>query len=99
MSPDRRGGRLDAMNIYELTPSATTFLADATERWGGHSPGPWFVLIPLTFWILVIAGIVYVVRTRRGRHGEDTLRDAYAKGEVTEADYRERLGVLRATKR
>jgi putative membrane protein len=87
------------MTIYEITPTATTFLADATERWGGHGPGPWFFLVPLTFWILVIAVIVYFARRRRGRRGEDTLRDAYAKGEVTEAEYRARLGVLRETRR
>jgi len=30
---------------------------------------------------------------------ERTLRDAYAKGEVNEAEYRERLAVLRETRR
>jgi putative membrane protein len=39
------------------------------------------------------------VRAYRGNHGIRTLRDAYAKGEVNEAEYRERLAVLRETRR
>ena len=35
----------------------------------------------------------------RGRQGERTLRDTYAKGEVSEAEYRERLAVLREIRR
>jgi|SRR6478609_7080858 len=94
---DGRGTLVD-MNIYEITPAATTFLADQGGRFADHDWNPWFVLIPLTFWTLVIVGIVFVVRRVRGRGGEHTLRDAYAKGEVNESEYRERLAVLRDTR-
>jgi putative membrane protein len=92
-------GRLMAMNIYEITPAATTFLAEHGGRFADHDWNPWFLLIPLTFWTLVIVGIVFVARRVRGRGGERTLRDAYAKGEVNESEYRERLAVLRETRR
>jgi putative membrane protein len=92
-------GRLDGMNIYEITPAATTFLAEHGDRFAAHDWNPWFLLIPLTFWTLVIVGIVYLARRWRGRQGERTLRDTYAKGEVSEAEYRERLAVLRETRR
>ena len=49
--------------------------------------------------VLVVGAIVYFARRWRGRQGERTLRDAYAKGEVNEAEYRERLAVLRETRR
>ncbi|MDV3124061.1 SHOCT domain-containing protein [Mycobacterium sp. 21AC1] len=87
------------MNIYEITPTATTFLAEHGGRFADHGWNPWFVLIPITFWTLVIVGVVYLVRRFRGRQGERTLRDAYAKGEVNEAEYRARLAVLRETRR
>ena len=46
----------------------------------------------------MIVAIVFVARRVRGRGGEHTLRDAYAKGEVNESEYRERLAVLRETR-
>ena len=42
---------------------------------------------------------VVVAAVARGRGGERTLRDAYANGEVNESEYRERLAVLRDTRR
>lgn len=87
------------MNIYEISPTATTFLAEQGGRFAEHDWNPWFVLIPITFWTLVIVGVVYLLRRCRGRRGIHTLRDAYAKGEVNEAEYRERLAVLRETRR
>ncbi|WP_396915740.1 hypothetical protein [Mycolicibacterium sp.] len=87
------------MSIYEITPTTTTFLADEYERWGHHGFSPWFLVIRLVVLVLIIGAIVYFVRRNRGRQGERTLRDAYAKGEVNEAEYRERLAVLRETRR
>ena len=60
---------------------------------------PWFLVARLVFLALVITAIWLIVRARRGLHGIRTLRDAYAKGEVNEAEYRERLAVLRETRR
>lgn len=87
------------MTIHEITPTATTFLAETAERFGDHGPGPWFLIFPITFWILVIIAAIFVSRRWRGRQGENTLRDTYAKGDITEAEYRDRLAVLRQTRR
>jgi putative membrane protein len=92
-------GRLDDMSIYEITPTAITFLAEDNERWGHHAWSPWFLVARLVFLALVITAVWLIVRAYRGNHGIRTLRDAYAKGEVNEAEYRERLAVLRDTRR
>ena len=99
MSGGSARDRLDGMSIYEISPTATTFLADEYERWGNHGFHPWFLVARLVFLALVITAIWLFVRARRGVHGIRTLRDAYAKGEVNEAEYRERLAVLRETRR
>ena len=99
MSDAPVAGMLDGMSIYEITPTATTFLADEYERWGHYAWSPWFLVARLVFLALVITAIWLIVRARRGLHGIRTLRDAYAKGEVNEAEYRERLAVLRETRR
>jgi putative membrane protein len=87
------------MNIYEITPAATTFLAEHGGRFADHEWSPWFLVARLVFLALVITAIWLIVRARRGLHGIRTLRDAYAKGEVNEAEYRERLAVLKETRR
>jgi putative membrane protein len=87
------------MSIYEIMPSTTTFLAEEGERWGRHGFHPWFLVARLVFLVLVIAAVWLFLRARRDLHGIRTLRDAYAKGEVNEAEYRERLAVLRETRR
>jgi putative membrane protein len=99
MSDAPVAGTLDCMSIYEITPTATTFLADEYERWGHHAWSPWFLVARLVFLALVITAIWLIVRARRGLHGIRTLRDVYAKGEVNEAEFRERLAVLRETRR
>jgi len=92
-------GTLEGMSIYEITPTTTTFLADEYERWGHHAWSPWFLVVRLVVLVLVIGAIFYFARRWRGRPGERTLCDAYAKGEVNEAEYRERRPVLRETRR
>ncbi|EMY33023.1 hypothetical protein D477_016987 [Arthrobacter crystallopoietes BAB-32] len=72
--------------------------------WGtGSGPGWWVLLIPL-FWILVIGFAVFAVRRTwfRGRRQENllgaegVLRERYARGEVDETEFRQRLEVLRS---
>lgn len=65
------------------------------QAWGG--PG-WFVLIPF-FWILLIGLCIFAGRRYRLRHSpasaEGVLRERYARGEIDETEYRQRLEVLR----
>ena len=71
----------------------------AHDNWDG--PGPWWPLIPL-FWLAFIV-IIFVALGRFGRRrwhrgsyaGEARLAERYAAGEINEAEYRERLAVLR----
>jgi putative membrane protein len=70
--------------------------------WQGGAFSPWLLLFPL-FWILVIGLIIFVARRtwRRNnqwataRGGESLLRERYARGEIDETEYRQRLQVLR----
>jgi putative membrane protein len=76
-------------------------LADGWHHgWGG----PWFLLFPL-FWGLVILGIIWIVRGsppwRRGRSGAprvetgiEALERRFAEGGLSVEDYRERRAVL-----
>ncbi|HZE37590.1 MAG TPA: SHOCT domain-containing protein [Stackebrandtia sp.] len=80
----------------------TTAMSTGLAHWGhyGWGGGPWFLLFPL-FWIAVIVVIAAVFRRKRGgwhyNHGaEGVLRERFAKGEISEEEYRQRLEVLRA---
>ncbi|WP_284981108.1 SHOCT domain-containing protein [Arthrobacter sp. efr-133-TYG-118] len=73
-----------------------------------HGPGdgfvfwPFFLLIPL-FWFLVIGFFIFFGRRmwRRNHYwaatqgAESVLRERYARGEIDETEYRQRLEVLR----
>jgi putative membrane protein len=99
MCGGRADGRLDGMSIYEITPTAITFLAERGDRFMDHAWSPWFLVARLVFLTLVIVAVWLIVRYWRGNQSLRTLRDAYAKGEVNEAEYRERLAVLKETRR
>ena len=60
------------MSIYEITPTATTFLADEYGRWGHHAWSPWFLVVRLVVLVLVVGAIVYFARRWRSRQGERT---------------------------
>ncbi|MCO5985199.1 SHOCT domain-containing protein [Actinoallomurus spadix] len=68
-----------------------------------HADGPgWWPVIPLAFglfWLLVIGGGGYLLWRRSAKaptSAESVLAERYARGEIDEEDYRERLAVLRA---
>lgn len=75
----------------------------------GPGPGPWFLLwflAILIFWGAVIFTLSRVWRRgwwgprrpedmREGRTAQDLLAERYARGEITEDEYRERRAVLR----
>ncbi|GAA5196441.1 SHOCT domain-containing protein [Arthrobacter sp. KNU-44] len=94
-----------------LTSLSTTIGAAAAQLPADvvHGPGdgfvfwPFFLLIPL-FWFLVIGCFIFFGRRmwRRNHYwaatqgAESVLRERYARGEIDETEYRQRLEVLRA---
>ena len=68
-------------------------------NWG---PGGWWPIFPL-FWLLLWGVVIFaLVRGRRGwgrwhqgQSAEDVLAERYARGEIAEEEYRERLTVLK----
>ena len=71
--------------------------------WGDGTYWPFFLMFPL-FWILVIFLFIFVGRRawRRNHHwvatqgAEGVLRERYARGEIDETEFRQRLEVLRS---
>jgi putative membrane protein len=82
---------------------------ETLAAWGGHGPGPWILLMPV-LWGLVVAGVVLVLRRTRhafGRPGPhpgpfgrgpgsaaEMLARRFARGEIDEDEYWSRLSVL-----
>jgi putative membrane protein len=75
--------------------------AVADGAWG---PGHWWPIFPI-FWLLLWGVLIFAFfRSRRSWsqwHGtsspRDVLAERYARGEISEQEYRERLAVLKAT--
>ncbi|UXM92916.1 SHOCT domain-containing protein [Paenarthrobacter sp. JL.01a] len=71
--------------------------------WGDGVAWPFFLLFPL-FWIIVIGLVIFTARrTWRRNHqwaatqgAEGVLRERYARGEIDETEFRQRLEVLRS---
>lgn len=77
----------------------------------GYGPGPFFLLIPL-LWIVLIVVVALLIRrgARRRwaeyggpaagphRSPEATVSQRFANGEIDEVEYRSRLEVLRANR-
>jgi hypothetical protein len=57
------------MSIYEITPTATTFLADEYERRGHHARSQWFLVVRLVVLVLVVGAIVYFARAGAAARG------------------------------
>ncbi|MFD6107820.1 SHOCT domain-containing protein [Nocardia salmonicida] len=80
------------MNIFDIA-TTLTLLADHYD--GGWHPWPFFWILPLLFWIAVIAVVFFARRRCVGRGGAvSALREGFARGEITEDEYRGRLAVL-----
>ena len=65
---------------------------------GPHGGG--FTWLNLALPLVLGAGVFFLLRRRAGtgdgeRTGESVLAERYAKGEITEEEYRQRLSVLR----
>lgn len=79
------------------------------DGWHDGGPGPWFLLFPL-FWVIVILGIVWIVRGRppwrgaqarepRPESGPEILERRFAEGEINADEYRERRSTLEDDRR
>ena len=70
-------------------------VAELAHGWG---PGPWLLVFPL-FWVAVVALIVLLFRRRCAadhvRSGSAVLAERYARGEITDEEYRTRASVLK----
>jgi putative membrane protein len=78
----------------------TEILTHAHHGWGYGPPFPFF-LIPLLFWTFIL---IFFFGNRRRWHSpersaEQLLAESYARGEVTEEQYRERRAVLHELRR
>jgi putative membrane protein len=74
------------------------------EVCGRFGPGPWWPVFPILFWGLLVAGLIFWARRRpggwhRGPSAEAVIAERYARGEVSEEEYRTRLAVLRERSR
>jgi putative membrane protein len=75
-------------------------LAEHGHEWA--AAGGWWPVFPLLWFALILGGFFFFgSRMRRSmqqrpfRSGEAVLAERYARGEVTEEEYRERLKVLK----
>jgi putative membrane protein len=77
-----------------------TMAAEVLANHGG--PGGWWPIFPI-FWVLFWGVLIFAVfRFRRGwgrfhpvQSAEGVLAERYARGEISEDEYRERLSVLK----
>lgn len=81
---------------------ATEVLAEGAN--GG--PGGWWPIFPI-LWFLFIGFLIFTVfrfrrggppQWARGQSGEGVLAERYARGEINEDEYRERLTVLKSNR-
>ncbi len=85
----------------EVTMDGVALILAGHEHWAEHG-GEWWPIFPL-FWILFAVGLVYFISRRKAHYrrnrsrytGQSVLAERYAKGEIDEREYRDRLEVLK----
>ena len=71
-----------------------------TLRGGGFHGAPLVGgILHIIVLAILVAVIYFIVKRWPSRSGVKILRESYARGEIDEATYRERLAVLRETAR
>lgn len=80
-----------------------SYAVDAYPGWG-HGPGAggpgWWLIFPILFWALLLSAVGYLFYRRSPRQqarsaAERTLAERYARGEISEDEWRQRRSVLR----
>lgn len=70
----------------------------------GDGPGTWWPVFPI-LWLLIFLSVLFLVSRRARACGNGTrsgvarLSERFAAGEIDEAEYRERLAVLKEGRR
>jgi putative membrane protein len=85
--------------------ASMTAAADVFAGGPGWGAGGWWFVFPL-FWLLFWGVVIFTLfRARRGwgrwhegRSAQDVLAERYARGEIAEDEYRERLEVLKGSR-
>jgi putative membrane protein len=71
-------------------------------EWAHGGAGPWVLVFPL-LWLAIVVGLVLLLRRRWStdhvRAGRAVLAELYARGEITEEEYRTRAAVLKERSR
>lgn len=115
-----------AITTALATSPTTPLLAEGgAGPWGAHPVGPFFLIAPLFWLVILVIAIVMLTRGRRRwsaerreeleqrrndersrradealaplRRAELTLAERFARGDLEETEYRQRLEVLRAS--
>lgn len=83
-----------------LTTSPTAAHLAAHDHWAAGGWWPLFPILWFVLWAGVVTVVVLVVR-RHGatRSGQAVLAERYARGEIGETEYADRLAVLRRRRR
>jgi putative membrane protein len=100
----RNVARTNRATRHRRSMAVMTMATEVLAHSPGWDPGAWWPIFPL-FWVLLWGVVIFAVfRFRRGRgpwhharSGEEVLGERYARGEITEEVYRERLNVLRSS--
>jgi putative membrane protein len=85
-----------------VTLTAMTMAGGVLAHGPGYGDGGWWLIFPF-FWLLFLGFVIFSVfrfRRRGGpwgprQTGEGVLGERYARGEINEDEYRQRLKVLK----
>jgi putative membrane protein len=75
--------------------TTTSLILAWHDHHGGWGPGPWWPLAWLLFWGALVVGVLWWRRRPSVRRDAETvLAERYARGDITDEEYRHRRDVL-----